>query len=69
MTMSDLPPVPFDGAYRLWRTGVTRRSDAEVQAAADGEVPRSPEPKREHVDDGCQGSVWHGSRMLYLVRP
>ncbi len=52
VTMSDLPAVPLDGAHRLRRFGVTRRSEAEVQA------------ERKRVDGGGQDSVTHIYRML-----
>lgn len=69
MTMSDLTAVPLHGAYRLPGRGVTKGSDAEVQAAADEKVGWTPEVKRECVDGGTQDSVEHGSRMLGRWRP
>ena len=69
MTVSDFPTVPFDGAHRLRRSGMTGRSDAEVQAPADEQVRRLPQPERKRVNGRRKYSVKHDARMLYLSRP
>ena len=61
--MGDLPALPFDGAYGLAGVGVTRRSDAEVQAPADGKVPRSPEADWKHVYTRGKESLKHLARL------
>jgi len=44
MAMSNLVAVPFDGTHGLVRSGMTRRSDAEVEATADQQTLRLPQP-------------------------
>ena len=64
MTMGDLATVPLDGAHRRSGLGMARRSRTEMQATADKQVRRLPQPEGKRVDDACQEPVQHGLGML-----